>query len=150
PKKESIFPDLLTPEEPDYWCYTVVSPLSTPEVLPVNAIRLLPPSALVWTPWAGASWTHIASTDRWHLIGENEANLAAIRFAGTKYVKGKRWWNVGLAELEAWDKHVASLYIHIPGDEECQVEDLATLTLHRIFAEKKPLWEKEPKGVSQY
>lgn len=83
-------------------------------------------------------------------MGENEGNLAAMRFAGTKYVKGKRWWNVGLTELKAWDQHAASLYVHVPGNTERQVEDLATLVLHRLFAKHKPLWEKERKTMSRY
>jgi hypothetical protein len=147
-QKEHIFPLSLASSEPDYWCIVIESPASEPEVLPVDLVHLLPGSAVVVTEWAGASWDLPPS--RWLLIGENEGNLGAIRFAGTKYVKGKLWWNIDLAELIAWDKQAVSLYVPLAGDEERQVEDLANAILHRLFAMKKPVWQNKHKKTNQH
>jgi hypothetical protein len=141
-RKENIFPDTLASGEPGYWCAVVEAPSRPPEVIPVEQIPLLPPSSIVWTPWAGAAWQ-----ERWHLIGENEANLGAIRFAGTKLVRGNLWWAVDLADLAAWDEQAASLYVQAVGNHERLVEDIATLVLDRLFFGKIPRWNEQTKTI---
>jgi len=142
-QKEHLFPEVFRTTEPDYWCNVIETPSHRPEVIPVNALHLLPPSALVWTPWAGAAWE-----DCWHIIGEHETNQAAIRFAGTKLVKGELWWDVDVPDLEAWDRLCASLYIAVPGHHERQVQDLATIVLTHVYAKNVPIWSKQLKTVS--
>lgn len=142
-QKENIFPLSLAASEPGYWCAVVETPSSPPEVIPVELLYLLPPPAIVWTPWAGASWQ-----ERWHLVGENEANLGAIRFAGTKLVRGKLWWAVDLPDLAVWDGQAASLYARAPGHHERQVEDIATLVLDRLFVNRVPQWNGQTKNIS--
>jgi hypothetical protein len=141
-QKENIFPDKLLPHEPNYWCNVMESLSSCPKIIPVNLIDQLPPFAIVWTPWAGAAWE-----GRWHIIGEHERNLAAIRFAGLRMIKGVHWWDVDLADIERWDKKVASLYIHLEGHTECQVQDLANVVLNRIFSTKVPVWNTQKKTI---
>ena len=139
-QKENIFPETLRASEPDYWCGVVETPDSPPEVIPINQLGLLPPGAIVWTPWAGAVW----EKDRWHLVGEN----GAIRFAGTRLVRGKLWWNVDLATLQTWDKKAVTLYKPVPGNHERQVQDIANVVLDRLFVEKVPQWNKQTKKIS--
>jgi hypothetical protein len=142
-QKEHIFPDVLSAEEPDYWCYVKETPSSLLEVIPVSQLSLLPPAAIVWTAWAGATWE-----SRWHLIGEAETHIGAIRFAGTKPVKDHQWWAIDLPTLNLWDTKVASLYIPFPGHHDRQMENLATLVLDRLFLEQVTQWEKLPKQIS--
>jgi hypothetical protein len=146
PQKENIFPESLVPSEPDYWCIVITAPSSAPQLLPVDLIHLLPPAAVVLTPWAGASWSDTPA--RWHLIGENEKHVGAIRFAGTKYVRGQLWWDLTLQDLMAWDKQVTSLYVESPGGNmERQVEDLANVVLNRLWENIYPC---VPKDMNRY
>ncbi|GHO48704.1 hypothetical protein [Ktedonospora formicarum] len=136
-QKEHIFPFTLAASEPDYWCYVKEYPTSSLDVLPISHVHLLPPSAVIWTPWAGACW---GEQERWHLMGENEASLGAIRFAGTKMIRGERWWAVNWPTLTTWEPAIASWYQSFPGHHDRQVETLASLVLERLFLERVPGW----------
>ena len=140
-QKENIFPEVLPEREPDYWCTVVESLASAPQVIPITLLDRLPPSAIVWT-WPGAAWE-----DRWASIGQNEGNLAAIRFAGTKLVKGERWWNVELEHLRQWDPQTAALYQPTRGHHERQIENLATVVLDRVYTIQVPRWNIQTKTI---
>lgn len=144
--KENIFPETLSSYEADYWCHVIEMPESPYiQVLPLHLLSCLPASAIVWTPWPGAAWEE----NQWHLIGEHEANSAAIRFAGVKLVRGTYWWDVNLEDLIRWDAQAASLYIPLSGQHERQIQDLANVILNRLFAERVPIWNKQEKHISK-